>query len=140
MFETLQLNFLSILVAAILGMIIGALWYSPFLFGKMWMRLMKISPKDIRAAKNKEMTSAYIVSFASLFASAFILAVILSLVNITAMLNGILLAMILWLGFMVPLLINTVLWENKPWKLFLLNASHHFTVLIVMSIVLTLWQ
>src|SRR3989337_3239270 len=34
-----SVNYLAVVVAAVASMIIGAIWYSPRVFGKMWMRL-----------------------------------------------------------------------------------------------------
>ena len=33
------INYIAVLVSAVIGMAIGALWYSPLLFGKIWMKL-----------------------------------------------------------------------------------------------------
>jgi len=35
--EFFGLNVIGIIIATIIGMVIGALWYSPLLFGKQWM-------------------------------------------------------------------------------------------------------
>lgn len=34
----LQVNFLPVLASAVMATIIGALWYSPLLFGKAWLK------------------------------------------------------------------------------------------------------
>ncbi len=41
-----MVNYLAVLVAAIVGMVVGFIWYSPKVFGKMWMKLSGVNPKD----------------------------------------------------------------------------------------------
>ena len=40
----------AILVAAIVALIIGSIWYGP-LFGNAWMKLMKFDPKEVAKMK-----------------------------------------------------------------------------------------
>ena len=50
----IPVNYLSVLVATIAGMVVGFIWYGP-LFGKTWIRLTKFSQTDINKAKEKGM-------------------------------------------------------------------------------------
>ena len=53
MYHTLlSLNYLAVLVTAVVGFMFGWLWYSA-LFGKIWMADMKVTEADIAAAKGK---------------------------------------------------------------------------------------
>ena len=47
------MNYLAVFVAAVVVFIIGYLWYSPFLFGNLWMKLSNISIKDVNKSKKK---------------------------------------------------------------------------------------
>ena len=38
--ESMAINYWAVLVAAVAYMILGAIWYSPILFGSAWMRLI----------------------------------------------------------------------------------------------------
>ena len=49
----LEVNYLAVLVAAIVNMVVGALWYSPLLFGKAWMKLTGFNKKQLKKAKEK---------------------------------------------------------------------------------------
>ncbi len=44
-----QLNWIGILVCGISSMVLGALWYSPLLFGKAWQRGAGLSDEDLAA-------------------------------------------------------------------------------------------
>ena len=58
----IEVNYLVILVSAIISFIIGALWYS-LLFGKSWTKLMGFSAKDIEKTKKKSMAKTYFIGF-----------------------------------------------------------------------------
>jgi len=45
----------------------------------------------------------------------------------------------LWLGFIATVMLGTILWEKRPFGLYVLNAGHYLIVLLIMSIILTLW-
>ncbi|HXK35039.1 MAG TPA: DUF1761 family protein [Candidatus Paceibacterota bacterium] len=45
------MNWLAVILAALATMIVGALWYSPFLFGKLWLRYSGVMPGQEGAMK-----------------------------------------------------------------------------------------
>ena len=53
MLPAIDLNYWAVLVSAVASMTIGALWYSPILFGKIWMNLMKIDLKSMDKMEDK---------------------------------------------------------------------------------------
>lgn len=42
-----NVNYLPIVVAAVVSMVLGGLWYSPLLFGKIWMNLQGLKMSDM---------------------------------------------------------------------------------------------
>ncbi|TAL49302.1 DUF1761 domain-containing protein [Patescibacteria group bacterium] len=135
--ETL-INYLAVLVGGIAVIAIGALWYSPLLFGKQWVKLSGITEEKIRTAKAKGMAKAYILQFLFALLSVYVLAH-LSAVQGVSTVSGIWsLVFWVWLGFQVPIQIGSVLWENKPFQLFVLNAFHGLVALLGAGIALVL--
>lgn len=43
-----DINYYAVLVAALLSFAVGGLWYSPLLFGKMWLEEMQLKAEDIK--------------------------------------------------------------------------------------------
>jgi len=43
-----EINFVAVVVAAVAYFVLGWVWYSPEVFGKAWMKELKISAKDIK--------------------------------------------------------------------------------------------
>ena len=139
MVAQLTINYWAVLVSGIVSMIIGGLWYSPVLFGKLWMKLSNISEKQIEEAKKKGMAKSYVIMFVSTLVMGYILAHFVGYVQAKTVTDAFMLALWTWLGFIVTVLISSVLWEGKSYKLYLLNIFHYLVTLVVMSIILTLW-
>lgn len=43
-----------------------------------------------------------------------------------------------WLGFIAPVTLGVVLWEGKPWKLWVLHNAYYLLALLVMGVILGL--
>src|SRR5688572_8746225 len=50
MMDPSQINWLAVVVAALITFVLGGLWYSPLLFGKVWQRLNKLSDDELKRA------------------------------------------------------------------------------------------
>ena len=134
-----NINYIAVLVAAVVNMIIGALWYSPVLFGNLWVRLSGIDKKSIDKSKQKGMGKLYAATFISTFVMAFVLAHFIDYTESTTVSDGMQAGFWIWIGFFAPVMLGMVLWEGKPWKLYLLNVSYYLINLFVMATILALW-
>ncbi len=134
----LPINVWAVLVSALASMALGFLWYSPALFGKQWMKLSKIDPKKMKEA-NKHMTKMYSISFISTLIGAYILAQLIDLTLTSSVMEGATLGAMVWLGFVAVTLVNTVVFESKPWTLFLINSGYQLVCLVVSGIILAVW-
>lgn len=135
-----MVNLLAVLVSGIIATLIGALWYSPLLFGKQWMKLMKITEKDIKNAKKKSMIKLYIINFVSTLVMIYVLGYLFDVANVLDVTSGIMLSIVVWLGFVATLSLNSVLWENKPVKLYIINILYPLVSLVVTGIILSVWR
>lgn len=44
-----------------------------------------------------------------------------------------------WLGFIAPVTLGSVLWENKSWKLWAFNNAYQLVNLFIIGVILALW-
>ncbi|MEK6839528.1 MAG: DUF1761 domain-containing protein [Nanoarchaeota archaeon] len=135
-----DINLLAVLVAAIATIIIGSLWYSPLLFGKIWMRLNGTTQKQMQEAKKKSMGMLYFIAFITSLVTAYVLAHFMTYVEVTTLSGALQFGFWVWLGFFATTQLGMVLWDNKPFKLYLLNTLHYLVSLLVMSMILGLWR
>jgi hypothetical protein len=66
-----HLNYLAVLGTALVGFMLGWLWYSPLLFAKAWMAEMKITEATMKAAAEKGMAKYLGKSFLFTLMSTF---------------------------------------------------------------------
>ncbi|MEK6964287.1 MAG: DUF1761 domain-containing protein [Nanoarchaeota archaeon] len=130
---------LAVIVSAIVGMIIGGAWYSPALFGNDWMKLSGITPQRAKAAQKKGMGKSYALTFLGTIIMAFILSAIVKWVDAQTFGQGAAVAFWLWIGLILPVHLNSVLWEGKSWKLYWINVMYYLVTLIIMGGILASW-
>ena len=140
--EEMNINMVAILVAVVANFILGFLWYTP-LFGKAWAKEMgfdtSVKPAGGQIAKG--MIFMVIGNFFLAYVFAHNIAAWNYVPGMDAMSPGIKImnsTVFTWLGFYLPVDLSTVAWENRSWKLFAINTSYHFMMLLVASVILTL--
>jgi hypothetical protein len=133
----MEINYLAVLVAAVLNMIVGYVWYGP-LFGSRWTRLMGWTKADMEAGKD-QMGKTYGLTYVGAALMAYVLAVVLNNSNATDYVSGAMVGFWVWLGFVLPVLLNEVLFGRKSWDLYYLNIGYYLVTLLLMGAVLAGW-
>lgn len=137
------LNYWAILTAAVAAIVIGTVWYGP-LFGKQWMRIIGIAmPGEMTRAVKQSMMKSYAIQTIATLIMSFVLAHMLyfamTIMDTEGVFAGLTWAIWIWLGFVVPATLGSVLWENRPWKYWFITAGYYLVTLCVMSAILTIW-
>lgn len=132
------LNYAAILVAGLVNMALGALWYSPLLFGNIWMKAMKMNKNDMKNCKG--MGLRYALAFLMGLLTVYILAHYVSYMGASTASAGAETAFWPWLGFMLPILAGTVLWDGKKFTVFAINAAHYLVAMLMAGVILAVWQ
>ena len=135
-------NSLAVLVAALAAFIIGFLWHGP-VFGKQWIKMMKIPKSEIDAMKAKgmgPMIPRMIAALAQQLVFATVVSHLASALGVAGAVPAILFAVLLWLGFVATILLNTVLWENRKMELYLFNVAYHLVSLVAVTLIVVMWR
>ncbi|MFH1412940.1 MAG: DUF1761 domain-containing protein [bacterium] len=127
-----EINLWAVFLAGIVSVGIGAIWYSQSVFGKVWMKL-----SGNQACKN--MTRSYIIGFLASLVMAYIFASFIFFMGVNTAAAGAAAGFWIWLGFFATTGLGIVLWENKPFKLYLINTIYSLVSLVVMGIILANW-
>jgi hypothetical protein len=134
-------NLWATLGAAVACMVIGFLWYSPFLFAKPWMIAMGYDPED--KSKIAEMQKGaglmYAVSFLASLLAAFVLGKIIFHLAIATALYGMKVGIAVWAGFVMTTQLTDKLFGRRPWKLFFINTGYQLVCYLVMGAILGKW-
>lgn len=129
-----DINLWAVAAAAISAQILGALWFSKILFGNLWMKSVGHSKKQDFEIN---MVKTYIGSFLAHLVIAYILAFFIQLAGATNSTSAIMLATIIWLGFIAMPSLSTVFYENRNLKVYLINTFYYLALIIVMSAILS---
>jgi len=129
-----NINLLAVVAAAIAVMAVGALWYTPFLFGKSWMRAMKKKPEDLTDAGKAMATAA----FANLIMT-FFLAWVIKLSGDMTFGSGMLTGFWLWLGFVATSHLVITVYENRAMPLFNIFVSQMLVAMMIAGGILAVW-
>lgn len=133
----IAVNYLALLAATVVAMIIGYLWYSPFIFGRQWMRLRGVDPSSMRGGMPM---NELLVEIISTLITMYVLDIFLVAFGAHTFRPIILLSLLIWLGFYITTYLSEVLWEKKPFGVFLINASQRLVTLILAMLIMGLWQ
>lgn len=119
-------SIVALVVSLVLSFVFGFVWYGP-LFGKRWAQLVgvKMDPKP----PVKLMLLAFLGTALQVFALAYIV----NMFHVRCSFDA---ALVVWIGFQIPLLLSAVLWEKKPWELFVLNGAFYFLNLQLIAAIL----
>ena len=146
------MNWIGLGAAFVANLVIGFVWYAPwFPTGAVWIRSQGMDPKDMPKAPAGAMVKSMLLGMLigpllMLFVFTHNFWVYQDAFRNTAtggkvgyklsLMDGIAGGVFTWLGFMVPLHLNSVAFERKPWSLFFVNAGYYLVTLVVAGILL----
>jgi len=126
--DTVQTDWLIVVIAAIVNVAVGFVWYSKWVFGPIWLKLTELKEKDIKHNK-QAMLWGFIVSLIV----AYFLSFFQQHLAVATVADGLMLGFLLWLGFVATTQVSSVIWCKKPMKLFVVNTGYKLLSLLVMS-------
>lgn len=136
-----SLYFPAFLVATLVTMIIGSLWYSPLLFMKPWLKALGKSDKGPDANDMKKSAGS---AMAGMLVAALVMNYILShfiqYTQSTTFADGLVGGFWIWLGFIAATHVSYVLFENRSWTLYAINMGYYFVTLLICGGIFAAWR
>lgn len=114
----MEVNYMLVLGATVAQFVLGAVWYSPLMFGKWWMQIMEATnllPEELKRLQ-KEMMPFYGLQ---LFLTLFTTFAFANFMVYASQIDIYKTAWWIWIGFIAPVQISTVIWGNTKkqfWK------------------------
>ena len=130
-------NYVAVVVAAVASVVLCAIWYGPLL-GKVWMKAVGKTKADLDKSKG-DMPKMYAITIAGSLATAYVLAVFIGWAQVTTIALAVILAFLVWLGFVVTSTVGSVIWEGRNQQSFLIDVSYSFVQLILMAAIIVAW-
>lgn len=111
----------AILLAALVGVVVPGIWYSPLVFFKTWLRLSNMTEEQFRSGGSPMVALG--LSVVGALISALTLDGFFNFTGSNDFLMGALAALQLYGGLVLPAQAVTHAYEKKPWALFALNLG-----------------
>ena len=142
-----DVNLLAVLVAGIVPMIVGALWYGP-LFGKRWLAMMEMSAEEIQEGFNP--VKVHGVGLLLSLLTAYILAQLIAGIapaDVSSMeggggsaMVGVHVGLMALVAFVLPAAHQSVAFEKRRAGLAWLNVAYNGVALVAQAALIALWR
>lgn len=131
-----SVNWIAVIVAAILNFILGGLWYSPALFGKAWQAENKLSDEDLKKGNT-----------AKIFGFSFFWSLIMA-ANLGLFLAGpdtdpgwgLTAGFLTGFGWVAMAIFTIGLFERKSTRYMLINAGYMIVSFTIMGLIIGVWR
>jgi hypothetical protein len=134
--EQFYINHWAVLVCAIANLVLGAIWYSPLLFYKAWMKENKFTDEDIRKVNPaKTYSITLILSVIISYNLAFFLGY-----DKTDMAWGTTAGFLAGFGFSALIFSVVALFEQRSWKYILINGGYITIYFTLIGFILGTWR
>lgn len=134
-----QINYLAVVAAAFATIFIGAFWYSPLLFRRLWVKSHGYSEDEV-VQKRKALGRAFIVSLFCYLVMAYMVAIFASYAGATTVQQGAFLGLLVWIGFLATLGLTAHMHSEKRLSTYLINAGYQLVYTVVMGIIIVAWR
>lgn len=129
-------NYVAVFAAAVIYLVLGFLWYGP-LFGRRWMQLMQITPSGMNTGA---MVKTTVASFIGAVVMLSMLARVVLWGGAATAASGAGIGALVWLAFVAAVMLNTVLYERRPWALYVLNTGYYLVSLVIAGALFAVWR
>ncbi len=130
-----DVNVVAVFAAAVANMVLGWVWYSEPVFGTKWMKLVGIKKKKQAEGMGKSLT----IGFFAMLLQAYVMAVLLNTFTPETVQEALIIAVVFWLGLIVPQELGSLAWEKRPTQLFWINGIYQLLAVGLIAGILTWW-
>jgi hypothetical protein len=133
--QDVDLNWIAILVVALIPMALGMLWYSNALFAQPWMRAVDRTQDELSGPR-----LGYLLSAISALLMSYALARIVRWAEVDDLWNGALVGLLVWLGLVATVLAVTTYFGGRPRTLWVINAGYQLVAIVLMGALHGVWD
>ena len=125
----------AVLGAVVSRMVLGALWYSPVLFLKKWMKLAGISEEQMKQGMGKKIAWDILGSVIM----AFVMYHAIRYAEVKTAPLGVAIGFLNWLGFVAVAAVSAVTYEKRPLGLYLITTGYNLISMMIMGAIIAVW-
>lgn len=124
-------SFWWVLLAVVVYFGIGAIWYSPVMFAKMWMEEIKRKKSAMTMA-----VPAMVTTFLAMCVLVVVEAYMVQATGTSGWMRGALLGVKIWLGFVATTAIVNSSFQGGSMRLFAIDQSYHLVGIVLAGAIL----
>ena len=129
------MNILAIIIVTVIEFFLGFLWYSKVIFGKLFLKHLGKSQDEVQM---KALDG--ILSVVASFLTFLFFAVVLDLIGSFDLVISLVLALVVWVGFIATSNYYGVIYEGRNKMLYLIFILYKLVGLLIGALILGLWK
>lgn len=133
MIDFTNVNYQVIILAGVLNMGLGMLWYGP-LFGNKWMAGMGYTEED-RASMHKGAGPAYVATLVLALGYGYVMDLVINTMAPVSLMGALAIGLLVWVGFSVSSTAKSLLWGETDRTVYVINTIFELIFAIIMSLV-----
>jgi Protein of unknown function (DUF1761) len=134
-----EINYLAVLVAAMVYYAGGALWFSPGFLGKAWSTAAGLDSEKIKTGL-KDVWKSHLIAILAALIISYGLARVEAYMQVSDFSGGLHTGFWSWFCYVITTMAINYSFEHRSWKLWLINAGYHLYGFIVMAVILAVWR
>lgn len=127
-----RVNILPLIIGTVFNMGLGAMWYSNVLFAKQWMKESGVTEDQI--SDTTGMGKVYALTMLMALATAYVIGFLVNNLNLTSIIQVLVLAVMVWIGSDLPMIIKNWGFEGRTIKLGLINHTYQLAIYVVVGV------
>jgi hypothetical protein len=134
-----NINWLAVVAATVVNMVLGTVWYMPAVFGNAWMKEL---------GKTREQLGnpgpAYALMLIGSFVQATVLAALVTALQgfakTSGPADGAMIGLVTGIGFVATTFLGEAVFSGKSAKLYLINVGYYLVALVINGALLAAWK
>lgn len=131
-----DVNYVAVVVATVVGMVIGAVYFMPGVVGNAWMKAVGKTEEEVRAANQPVL---YVLAAIFQLLMAVLLAATIGWADAGTLGGGALVGLLVWIGFAAPAVSLTLLFELRSVASHVIVAGHTLISFVVKGAIIGWW-
>lgn len=126
--EMIYIDFVAVIIAAFLFLLIGSFWFSDLMFKKTYRKALELTKEDMNGGWKKWLGTIVIA-----FIVSYILAFLEALLGVVSVLEGLYVGVGVFIGFILPSHLLKLMWANRPCTPFFIEMGYMFFAILVIA-------
>ncbi len=135
MLDFSQINIWAVLVAVVVTMVLGFLWYSPVLFGNAWVKQRGLKIEDMSGGGS----AIYILTAVTALISVLVIAFLAAMMDEVTIGSGAVIGLLVGIAVSAKIGMN-YLFENGKLGLYLITIGYHLVAFLLAGLIIGAWN